>query len=180
MSKLRRWSKISDYRFRRVLGQFVRDVTSTEAAAATGLSINSVHGMFRKLRVFFFEVGAFQDYYAGEDPETLHPIDPEFERDLIAFHLARFGKRRGLKSPSNEPPYHFAESCWRYDFHLMMEQRPSEAVYAMMQRQLLELIKLCGPIGAQPRNRLDGITAVMRHTDERIDWFQAKCSVLSG
>jgi hypothetical protein len=172
LSRLHRAPKISDYRFRRVLEQFVHDAPATEAAKATGLSINSVHALYRKLRVFFFEVGAFQDFYAGADPETYQSEDPGFERALLSFHLARYARRHGLKSPATEPPYHFAESCWRYDFYLMMQERPSEAVFAMMQRHLLELIKLCGPIGAVPRKRLEGIQTVMRHADERIDWFR--------
>lgn len=170
-SRLQRAGKISDYRFRKVIDHFVRDHTATEAARATGLSVNSAHALYTKLRAFFFHVGLFIDIYRGQDPSQVDTGAPVYEHALLSFHLKRYGDKRGFRSPSNEPHYHFAESCWRYDFALLMAERPSEAVYAMMQRHLLELIRLCGPIGAKPRNRLEGALAVMRQADERIEWL---------
>lgn len=169
--RLLRAAKISDYRFRRVLALYVRDTTATATAKATGLSINSTHAIFQKLRKFFYEVGLFLDFYDGEDPLSFAAEDPQFERDLLAFHLARCGAHRGLKSPASGPSYHFVESCWRFDFHRMMIERPSDAVYAMMEKHLLELIRTSGPVGGYPTNRLAGIRAVMRQADERIEWF---------
>jgi hypothetical protein len=155
-----------------VIWHFVRDHSASEAARATGLSINSVHALYRKLRVFFFEVGLFLDYYQGEDPVSFEGDNPVEEHRILSFHLARNGAMHGLRSPTSEPPYHFAESCWRYDFHVMMAERPDEAVYGMMERHLLELIRLCGPIGARPRNRAGGLRTVMRQADERIAWLR--------
>lgn len=43
-------AKISEYRFRKVLWHFVRDHSASETARATGLSVNSVHAIFRKIR----------------------------------------------------------------------------------------------------------------------------------
>lgn len=165
-------AKISGHRFRRVLWHFVRDHTASETARAVDMSINSVHALFRKLRIFFYDVHLFRDFYDGRDPETVDSGDPVFEQRLLEYHLARYGRHRGFRSPATEPPHHFAETCWRYDFQIMMNERPSDAVYGMMQRHLLELIRLCGPVGAQPRNLLAGARAVMRQTDERIDWFR--------
>lgn len=172
MSKFYRAAKISDHRFRRVLDLFVRDETATAAAKVAGLSVNAMNDLYRRLRVFFFDVGLFIDFYGGQDPETVKSDDPVFEQALLGYHLARNRRRRGLKSPATEPPYHFAESCWRFDFQIMMDQRPSDAAYAMMRRHLIELIHLCGPLGATPRNRVEGLRVVMRQADERIDWFR--------
>lgn len=168
----RRSAKISDYRFRKVLEHFARDDSATEAARATKLSVNSVHALYRKLRIFFFEAGLFVDFYVGHDPQEFESDNPVFEQALLEFHFARIRDKRGLKSLTNEPPYHFAESCWRYDFKVLMTQRPSEAVHAMMLSHLLELIRLCGPVGAAPRNRAEGLRAVARQIDQRILWLE--------
>ena len=168
---LRRYAKISPYRFRKLLEHFVLDASTTDTARATRLSVNSVHTTFRQLRVFFFEVGLFQDFYAGQDPETYQSDNPMFERDLLEFHLSRVSEKRGLKSPVDEPPYHFAESCWRYDFKVLMDQRSSSDVRAMMLAHLLELLRLCGPLGGTPRNLESGGRAIMRQADQRILWL---------
>ncbi|MCB9992253.1 MAG: hypothetical protein H6873_01200 [Hyphomicrobiaceae bacterium] len=165
-------AKISDYRFRKLLWHFVRDHSTTEAARDVRLSVNSAHAIYRKLRVFFYEVGLFLDFYAGQDPETFESDNPVFEKALLEYHFERIGRHRGLRSPATEPPYHFAESCWRYDFYVMMQERPADTVYAMMQRHLLELIRLCGPVGARPRNLPAGARAVMRQAGERIAWLK--------
>lgn len=170
-ARLQRSAKISNYRFRRVLEQFVADASTVDAARTTGLSIPTVQAIYRRLRVFFFEVGLFQDFYEGEDPVEFVSDNPVFERDLLAFHFARISEKRGLKQPLTEPPYHFAESCWRYDFSIMKAERPDAPVKTMMLAHLLELIRLCGPIGASPRNRVAGIRAVARFTDQRIAWL---------
>lgn len=171
-SPLYKSAKISDYRFRKVLWAFVCDASATEAAQATGLSVNSVHAIFRKIRVFFFEAGLFQDYYGGQDPVSFQSANPFFEKKLLKFHFGRIGAKQGLKSPDNEPPYHFAESCWRFDFKVMAEQRQSDHVLQMMQAHLLEIIRLCGPIGAPPRNKEQGLLAVLRQADQRILWLE--------
>lgn len=137
----------------------------------TGLSVPGVQAIYRRLRVFFFEVGLFQDFYQGMDPMAFESDNPVFERSLLAFHFARMGEKRGLRQPMHEPPYHFAESCWRYDFAIMKAQRPDAPVEAMMLAHLLELIRLCGPVGDRPHNRLAGLRAVERFTDQRIAWL---------
>lgn len=165
-------AKISDYRFRKVLWHFVRDHTASETAHATKLSVNSVHAIFRKLRVYFFEAGLFMDFYGGIDPEDYESDNPLFEFQLLEFHFRRVQDKKGLRSPTNEPPYHFAESCWRYDFKVMMDERASEQVYAMMLSHLVEIIRICGPIGRKPENRKAGIRAVFRQMDQRILWLE--------
>lgn len=170
--KLYRSSKISTYRFRKVLDHFVRDHTASDAARAVGLSINSVHAIYHKLRVFFFETGVFLNYYGGIDPVDFVSDDPVHELRLLSYHARRAGLRRGLKDEPNDRRYHFAETCWRYDYQVMMAERPSADVHAMMFRHLWEIIRICGPIGGPPRNRVDGLRAAMRHVDERIEWFR--------
>lgn len=162
-------AKISDYRFRKVLVSFVRDDSAIETARACGLSINSVAGIFRKLRVYFFEVGLLRDFYEGRDPlEESEPEDVRFEHDLLTFHLARVREKNGLKSPMSEPDYHFAESHWRYHFHVMASERADAPIQKMMLAYLLEIIRICGPVGTKPGNRRAGFLAVMRQMDQRM------------
>jgi len=170
--RLYRSTKISDYRFRRVLDSFARDDSASDAARATGLSVNSVHALYRKLRIFFFECGLFLDFYDGHDPESFDSGNPHFEKALLEFHLRRYGDKHGFRSPGSEPHYHFAESCWRFDYYMMELERPSGDVHAMKLAHLLELIRLCGPVGAAPRNRQAGLRAVLRHADQRIEWLR--------
>lgn len=165
-------AKISDYRFRKMLWHFVLDHSATDTARATGLSINSTNILFRKLRVFFYETHLFTDIYGGQDPTTLESDNPVFERDLIEFHFRRVREKRGVRSPWSEPDYHFAESHWRYHFHVLMAQRPSDRVHAMMFGHLLEIIRLCGPVSKKPMNRRAGLLAVMRQMDQRILWLE--------
>lgn len=166
-------AKISEYRFRKLLLCFVRDQSATDTAQACGLSVNSVAGIFRKVRVYFVEVGLFTDFYEGRDP--LADIDYEsarYEHDLLTFHLARVRAKNGLKSPASEPDYHFAESHWRYHFHVMARERPDSPVHDMMLGHLLEIIRICGPIGTKPINRRAGYQAILRHMDQRIAWLE--------
>lgn len=169
---LYRGSKISEYRFRKVLWHFVRDHSATDTARATRLSVNAANALFRKLRIYFFEAGLFIDYYAGKDPLKYQSDNPAFEKLLLEYHFDRIGKKRGLKSPTTEPPYHLAESCWRFDFKLLMDQRPSEFVYDMMLSHLLEIIRTCGPIGTSPLNRTKAANVVMRQIDQRVLWLE--------
>ena len=164
--------KIGDDRFRLVLAQFVRDATAIEAAAATGLSANSVVGIFRKLRRFFMGVGLFTDIYEGADPTTHWDNDPQFEKGLLEFHFARVRRHRGLAPAAGEPDYHFAESHWRYHFAVLKRERPSAPVGAMMLAHLMEIIRLCGPVGAKPANPQAGYEAIMRQMDQRIAWLE--------
>lgn len=165
-------AKITDRQFETVLWHFVRDHSATEAAAGSGLSVNSAHAIYRKLRVFFYECGLFLDFYEGRDPETFESANPRFEQELLAFHFKRHSDKRGFRSPVSEPPYHFAESCWRFDFHIMARERSPEALHPMMTSHLLELIHLAGPVGLAPRNRAAAVRAVMRQADQRIDWLR--------
>lgn len=171
-SRLYRSAKISEYRFRKVLMGFVKDWPANATARATGLSVNSTTQIYHQLRTFFFEVGLFLDFYAGQDPLTFVGDTPRTEKALLEFHFSRVGARRGLKSPITEPPLHFAESCWRYDFKVLSEQRASDLVDEMMFNHLLELIRACGPIGARPRNREEGLRIILRQIDQRILWLE--------
>ena len=171
IARLYRSAKISEGRFRKVLEHFARDASATDTARATGLSINATHAIYRKLRVFFFEIGLFMDFYEGADPLTYNG-DPHSEFALLEFHFRRIRAKRGLKSPTGEPPYHLAESWWRYQFKVLMNERPSDAVHAMMVANLLELIRICGPVGAPPRNLEAGALAIARQIDQRSAWLR--------
>lgn len=170
-SRLYRSGKISDYRFRKVLAHFARDHSATDTAEAVGLSVNSVHTIFKKMRVFFFEVGLFRDFYEGRDPLSVESHLARFEYGLLEFHFSRVRDKRGLRSLPGAPDYHFAESCWRYDFKVLMDERPTDAIHVMMQAHLLEVIRLCGPLGRPPRNRAAGLRVVARHIDQRVLWL---------
>ncbi|MCW2308944.1 hypothetical protein [Rhodobium gokarnense] len=150
----------------------MRDHSATETARQTGLSLNSVHAIFRKIRVYFYEAGLFTDFYGGQDPLAYESDNPLLEFQLLEFYLKRHRTKMGLRSPTTEPPYHFAESCWRYDFHVMMKERRSEQVYDMMLAHLVEIIRICGPVGRKPENRALGLRAVMRQMDGRILWLE--------
>lgn len=165
-------AKISDYSFRKVLWHFVCDHSAHETAKATRLSVNSVHAIFRKLRVYFYDVGLFQDFYEGKDPLAVETDMPDFEYDLINYHLKRYGEKHGFKSPSTEPHYHFAESHWRYDFEIMRRERDSDAIYEMMMAHLVEIIRICGAVGSKPTNREAGLHAVLRQMEQRIAWLE--------
>lgn len=155
-----------------ILRHFVDDRSATFTAQATRLSTNSVNAIFRKLRVYFWDVGSFTDFYEGQDPRAVVSDAPTFERALLAFHIERYRNKRGLKSPWNEPDYHFAESHWRFQYALLTLNRPGVDVRPMMTEHLLEIIRLCGPVGRKPGNRLAGLKAVARQMDQRLQWME--------
>ena len=165
-------AKITDRRFRKVLWHFVEDHSAARTAQATGLSANSVTAIFRKLRVYFWEVGLFTDVYEGLDPREAVSDAPTFELALLDFHIGRYRDKRGLKSPVSEPDYHFAESHWRFQFKVMALHRPGIDVRPMMMEHLLEIIRLCGPVGRKPGNRMAGLQAVARQMDQRLRWME--------
>ncbi|EJJ27311.1 hypothetical protein [Rhizobium sp. CF142] len=166
-------AKISDYQFKKALWHFVLDDTAAETARHINLSINSISVIWGKLRKFFFEVGLFMDIYQGGDPADGSALaEPEFERRLIEFHLKRSAAKRGLNSPPSEPDYHFAESHWRFHFAIMNEGRATEAVHAMMFGHLLEIIRICGPVGSKPLNQKQGLLAVFRQMEQRLLWME--------
>lgn len=166
-------AKISDYRFRKVLMSFVRDHSATEAARVTGLSVNSAKDLYGKIRTYFFEAGLFMDFYGGAgwaqyDPEA----DKEFEQSLLAFHRQRLRRSRGVRTKADQPDYRLAESWWRLDFAMIMRERRSEAVYAMMMGQLLAVIRVAGPVGKKPGNRAECRRTIARLVDQKILWLQ--------
>jgi len=165
-------SKISEYRFRKILWYFVQDRSATETALELGLSPNSIVAIFRALRIYFTEVGLFFDIYSGGDPREHVGDNESFELRLLAFHLGRVRDKRGLKSEWGQVDYHLAESYWRFHLAILMDQRPSEQVRAMMLSHLLEIIRICGPVGRKPVNRKAGLLAVMRQMDQRTLWLE--------
>lgn len=173
-------AKISDHRFRRVLMGFVRDHSATDTAQLTGLSLNSVTAIFGKLRVYFWEIGLFTDIYDGADPLSHSGNEPSFEKALLEYHLLRVREKNGLKSSAHGPDYHFAESHWRYHFQVLMRERVHHDVHAMMFSHLIEIIRLCGPIGLKPFNRRSGIEAVLRQMDQRIAWLERNAPGFRG
>jgi len=138
----------------------------------TGLSVNSVAAIFRKLRVYFWDAGIFADPYEGKDPREFDDDNLEYERRLLDFHFSRARDKRGLKSTWKEPDYHLAESQWRFGYMQLMVQRPSADVHPMMMSHLLEIIRLCGPVGSNPVNRKVGLLAKLRHMDQMVLWLE--------
>jgi hypothetical protein len=168
---LYRSSKISDYRFQKVLWHFVRDHSVALTATETRLSANSVTAIFRKLRIYFFEVGLFTDFYEGSNPLEITTENEVVEFLLLDYHLTRLRDKRGMKIIPGEPDYHFAESHWRFQFRLLMDQRSAEGVYNMMHSHLLEIIRACGPIGAHPQNVAMARRIRARQLDQRVSWL---------
>lgn len=114
------------------------------------LSANSINGIYSKLRKFFFDYGFFSDPYRGRDPREGFP-DPEnkdVEYQLLKFHLSRVSQKRGkLDAPLLGPDYHLAESYWRFNFLVLMNERGDEAAQSVMYANLLEFISAFGPVG---------------------------------
>jgi hypothetical protein len=161
-------AKISDYIFRKILLHFVRDHTATETARDTRLSVNSVAAIFAKLRVYFTEAGLF----SNPVEVGMFADNEEFEMRFLEFHTGRVKEKRGLRSPPNGTDYHTCESHWRFHFYMLMIQRPSESVHAMMLNHLLEIMRICGPVGSKPVNRKEGLLAAFRHMDQRLLWLE--------
>ncbi|WP_375412998.1 hypothetical protein [uncultured Bradyrhizobium sp.] len=165
-------AKISDYRFRKVLACFVRDHTATETARMTGLSVNSVNDLYRKIRIYFYDAGLFMNFYGGAGPARYDPDDhKDFERTLLRFHRNRLRSRRGVRETPGAPNYHLAESWWRFDFAMILRERPSDSVYDMMVAQLLAIIRVAGPIGRHPKNPAARSRVIARLVDQKILWF---------
>lgn len=172
-NRLYRSAKISEYQFRRVLWSFARDEPAAQAAQHIALSVNSISAIYAKLRVYFYEAGLFVDIYQGDDPREGSTLaEPEFERRLIAFHIARAAAKRGIDDRPEGQAYHFAESHWRFHYAVMNDGRPSEALHQMMFTHLLGMIRCCGPVGAQPTNRKAGLQLALRQMDQRILWME--------
>lgn len=168
-------AKISDYQFRKVLWHFVLDQSAQHAARHINLRANSISAIFTKLRVFFFDLGLFTDIYNGGDPREGTGIEGRelYEFELLDFHLKRRAAKRGrVDCAMDEPDYHFGESHWRFGYVDLMEGRGSEAAPRMMYAHLLELIRRCGPVGARPRNRMEGKRLMVRQIDLRALWLE--------
>jgi hypothetical protein len=159
-------AKISDYIFHKILLHFVRDHTATETARDTRLSVAAI---FTKLRVYFTEAGLFSD----PGKIGMFNDNEEFEMRFLEFHIGRLQEKRGLRSANGGgPDYHICESHWRFHFYVLMIQRPSETIHAMMLSHLLGIIRICGPVGIKPINQKGGLLAVFRQMDQRILWLQ--------
>jgi len=171
--KLYHSAKISDYRFKKVLWHFVLDDLNADAAKATGLSINTVQDIFQKLRVFFHETETFRSIYPeGVLATEVELEDEELEFLILELHLARWRRKRGMRSPISGPDYHFAESCWRYWYLRLARLGGEEAIHRMMYAHLLEIIKICGPVGRKPVNYKAGLLALSRQMDQRMFWLE--------
>ncbi|PZU85738.1 MAG: hypothetical protein DI527_20880 [Chelatococcus sp.] len=155
-----------------MLWHFAKDDTVAEAAQRTGLSVNAVSTIFVKLRRFFTEAGLFTDIYQGSDPANGSALaEIEYERHLIEFHFARVRAKRGIGSGPAEID-HFAESHWRFHYAMLVGDRGGDAVHHMMHRHLLEMVRLCGPVGRPPINRREGLRLCLSQMDKRILWAE--------
>lgn len=181
-SRLYYSAKITDRRFRMVLGHFVRESTVAHAAKETGLSQNSVSAIFGKLRKYFYDCGFFRlpERPAPDAPRL--PDMPEGELsfdDILEYHRMRIAEKRGVRS-TDGPDYHLAESMWRYDYRVIMLERPSDRIYEMMTSDLLQLIRLCGPVGKPKPNKVVGIIAYIYHSKKLALWLQRNVEGYEG
>lgn len=172
----RRWplyhsAKITEATFLRALMHFVRDDSATETARQTGLSLNSTSALFQKIRAYLFYAGVFTDPYRGKPPDAGLDNDA-FEARLLSYHFTRIADKRGLAPSAAQADFHLAESHWRFMFSVAREGRPAADFQQMMLTQLIEVIRLCGPIGRPPINRAAGFRAALRHQDQLLAWLE--------
>jgi hypothetical protein len=180
-------AKISNYQFKRVLMAFVMDEPVAVAASHIALSANSIQAIYRKLRTFFVELTVFEDIYLGGDPKNgLGDTDAATERlelDILGFHLARVkDKKLQMDTPRDQIDPHFAESCWRYQYHVMERERPGESITPMMFAHLHEIIKSCGPVGKSvPRALISRAYELkLAHLDQRVLWLSRNAPSLKS
>lgn len=175
-----RSAKVSEYQFKRVLWSFVLDEPVAVAATKIDLSANSISAIFSKLRVFFTQLGVFEDIYKDGDPNegTAKGEDFEgFEYRLLSFHLQRAKDKRRMKPTRlDEPDYNWCESFWRFHYSVLTEGRHSDAVNRMMFSHLLAQIRLCGPIGQPPHDLEKGARLNRFHFAQRLLWLERNAS----
>ena len=159
-----------------MLWHFVVESTVSQAADATGLSRNSIAAIYSKLRKYFVDCGLFhlpsvlRDEFTRLDPEWAH---------LMEYHRMRIAEKRGVRK-TNEFDYHLAETCWREEYKAVMMERPSKGVYEMMNRNLLQVIRLCGPVGKANPNKASGLLAYLYHSRELSLWLQRNVPEYEG
>lgn len=169
-------AKVSEYQFKRVLWAFVTEEPVAEAARRIRLSANSINAIYGKLRVFFTELGVFYDIYKGGNPrdgtEDGEDIE-EFEHKLLTFHLQRIRDKRRMKGVElGEVDHHWCESHWRFQYNVMSEGRPSDAVLRMMFSHLMAHIRASGPIGQPPRSREASAILSLCQFQQRVLWLE--------
>jgi len=176
---LYRSSKISEYKFKRVLWSFVLDEPVAHAASHIALSANSINAIYAKLRKFFFAYGLFRDPYRGRDPREGFDVEnvEDAEYYMLRYHLGRVAsKRNRLDAPLNGPDFHFAESCWRFDFSMLEVERGPHLVQRLMYQNLMEFIRRFGPVGAKsepsPQERREGVRLAMEQLDRLVLWLE--------
>jgi hypothetical protein len=180
-------AKISDYQFKRVLMAFVMDKSVAVAASHIALSANSIQAIYAKLRDFFCELTIFEDIYQGGDPELgikeADSVDDALEDAVLEFHLARMKDKKLQKDvPRHEIDPHFAESCWRYQYHVMEQERPGERIAPMMFAHLLDVIKECGPVGRPPTKQAfaAALDLKLNQLNQRIRWLSRNAPSLKS
>ena len=169
-------AKISEAQFKRVLWSFVIDEPLKQASKRTGLSANSLSGIYAKLRVFFTELGVFRDIYEGGDPREGTPKGEDFEGfeyRLIPFHFARIdAKRRTKPTQISEIDYHWNESFWRFNYSILTHGRPSDVIERMMFTHLMAHIRQSGPVGKPARKRAEAEALDRQHLIIRLRWLE--------
>jgi hypothetical protein len=172
-------AKVSEYQFKRVLWAFILDQPVAEAAKRIAISANSINAIYAKLRLFFTEIGLFEDIYRGGDPAdgTEYGDDDEdairYEHAVLGFYLKRAkAKRRQKPTVIGEPDYNWCESIWRFNYSVLTNGRESPAIYRMMYAHLLAHIRLSGPIGLPPKKCKDSARLECHQLDQRILWLE--------
>ncbi|MEO0384571.1 MAG: hypothetical protein AAF234_13570 [Pseudomonadota bacterium] len=173
-NRLYRGGKISGYQFRRVLRAFAGDVPPTRLSQRMILSLNSISGIYQRLRAHYVKIGVFRDFYA-DGRENRGATDKEaeaYELALLDFHLQRVSRMRGVKPSRGEVDHHFCESCWRFRFAPFFEGRTAEAVQEMMFNELLTYIHVGGPVGIPTPNLRAIKEAQLDFLDRRAAWLE--------
>lgn len=176
-NRLYRGGKISEHRFRKVLRAFAGDTPPSALAGQMRLSINSIVAIYQRLRMHYVKIGVFRDFYRDDNPDgapdrgTIEEFET-YEHTLLAFHLNRVSRMRGIKPEPGAVDHHFCESCWRFRFVPFFEGRPDESVHTMMFDELLTYLRVGGPIGT-PTPNLRAVREVqLELLDRRTAWLE--------
>lgn len=175
-NRLYRGGKISEYRFRRVLRAFAADTPPSKLAEQMRLSLNSITTIYQRLRIHYVKIGVFRDFYRDDNPDGASDVEAiaafeAYEQALLAFHLQRVSRMRGIKPEPGLVDHHFCESCWRFGFQPFFENRLAEPVHEMMFNELATYLKAGGPVGTPSPN----LKAIKGHqlafAEKRATWL---------
>ncbi len=166
-------AKISEYQFKKLLWNFAHDISPTETSRHMRLSLNSVNAIYMKIRRYFVELGHFPDIQVDqEELEFSDEIAVDSDEAFIRFHRNRMSRKYGLVKNADIHGLHRCESCWRYvNLELLNDGRDTN-IPRMMYRDLIALIRICGPLGSPITNLDKALEYRRQRVEQRLLWLQ--------